>query len=88
MQLDLAHLEGCGVVVPHQISNQATILVDLLGSLAVGHPGRLHDGSVRTHVVDQSDEAVIEDPKGNSQNFVQRWNVEALDLAAAIHEGR
>ena len=60
MELDLAHLEGCGVPVTHQIVDQAAILADLPGAPAVGDARRLDDRAVVAHVVDDADEAVVE----------------------------
>ena len=60
VQLDLAHLEGRGVPVAHQVVDQAAVVADLLGAAAVGDPRRLHDGGVVAHIVDDADEAVVE----------------------------
>ena len=57
---DLAHLERRGVPVAQQIADQPPVGGHLPGPLAVGDPGRLHDGRVVAHVVDHPDEAVIE----------------------------
>ena len=61
VQLELAHLERARVPVAHQVVDQAAVVADLLGAAAVGHPRRLHDRGVVAHVVDDADEAVVED---------------------------
>ena len=60
MQLDLAHLEGRRMPVPHQIADQPLVIADMLGARAVRHARGLHDGGIVAHVVDHPDEAVIQ----------------------------
>ena len=72
VKLDLAHLERGGVPVAHQVADQSGILLYPLGAAAIGDPGRLHDGVVISHVVDDADEAVIEDRNGLIQQGLER----------------
>jgi hypothetical protein len=72
VQLDLAHLEGRGVPVPHQVADQALVGRHLLGALAVGHPCRLNHGGIVAHVVDHPDEPLIEDGQGLEQQLLDR----------------
>jgi len=60
VQLDLAHLEGRGVAVAHEIADEAAVGADALGALAVGDPRGLHDRAVVAEVVDDPHEAVVE----------------------------
>src|SRR5262245_48753298 len=71
MVLDLAHLERRGVAVPHEIVDQPAVLADLLGAAAVAHARGLHDGGIVAHVVDHSDEAVIEHRQDLEQDLLQ-----------------
>ena len=68
MQLQLAHLQRRGVMVPQQVANQSPVLVDLLRAPAVRHPRRLHDRMIVTHVIDQSDKAVVEHVEPPTEN--------------------
>lgn len=65
VELDLAHLERGGVPVAHEVADQALIVLDMFGAGAVGDAGGLHDGGVVAHVVDDADEAVVEDFVGD-----------------------
>ena len=60
MQLHLAHLEGRGVAVAHEIADQPLVVRDRFRTLAIGDAGGLHDGAVIAHVVDHPHEAVVE----------------------------
>ena len=60
VELDLAHLEGRRVPVAHEVADQALVIGDGLGALAIADAGGLGDGGVVAHVVDDADEAVIE----------------------------
>jgi hypothetical protein len=46
VELELDHLEGGGVPVAHEVADEAAVFGDLLGALAVGDAGGLHDGGV------------------------------------------
>jgi len=50
--------------VPHQVADQALVVLDVLGPGAVADAGGLDDGRVVAHVVDDADEAVVEDGMG------------------------
>ncbi len=60
VQLDLAHLEGRGMPVAHQVADEAGVVAGGLRALAVGDAGGLHDGRVVAHVVDDPDQPVVE----------------------------
>ena len=72
VELDLAHLERCGVPVPHQVADQSFVVADRFRALAVGDPGRLHHGRVVPHVVDHADEAVVEHGQRLEQEGLHR----------------
>ena len=67
VQLEDTHLEGCGVPMPHQVSDQATGLVDGLGSLPVADPCCLDHSGIIAHVVYATDEAVVVDLELNAK---------------------
>ena len=66
----------------HQIVDQPRVAADLARSLTVRHPRGLHDGRVVAHVIDDPDEAVIEDRQRLVENFLQRRNGGAAGLKA------
>ena len=64
-------LEGRGVVVAHEIVDQALVLTVALRPLAVADAGALDDPLVAAKIVDEADEALVqnrealvEDPLG------------------------
>ena len=72
VQLDLAHLEGRGVPVAHEVADEAAVAPPPLAAAAVGDARRLHDGLVVAHVVDHADETVVEHRHGFEQELFQR----------------
>jgi hypothetical protein len=48
------------VPIPHQITDQATVVADFLRPFAVADASSLDYGGVIAHVIDQPDEAVVE----------------------------
>ena len=64
VELDLAHLERGRVPVPHQVADQPLVVRDRLGAAAIADAGRLHDGRVVAHVVDDPDQPVVEHRDG------------------------
>ena len=60
VQLELAHLERRRVAVTHQVADEPAVAVHRARAFAVRHARRLDDGAVVAHVVDESDEPVIE----------------------------
>jgi hypothetical protein len=46
------------MAMPHQIPDQAAVIPDRPGTLAVGHSSRLNDCRVVSHVVNEGDEPV------------------------------
>ena len=75
VQLDLAHLERCRVIVAQEVPDQAAVLVHLLGAGPVRYPGRLHDGAVVAQVVDDPDEALVEHAQRFAENRVEGGDV-------------
>ena len=61
MELDLTHLERCGVRMPHQIANEATILVHALGTCPIRDSRSLYDRGFAAHVVNDANETIVED---------------------------
>ena len=61
VEFDLAHLERGGVPVPHEVADQAFVVLHRFGAFAVGHAGGVGDCSVVAHVINDADEPVIED---------------------------
>lgn len=59
-ELDLDHLKGGRVSVPQQIPDESAVVGDLFRTLAITDAGRLHDGTVLAHHVDQTDETVVQ----------------------------
>jgi len=72
VKFDLAHLEGRAVTMAHQVADQAPVFADLLRTFAVGYTGRLDDGFVRPHIVDDTDESVVEHLERRSEYAVER----------------
>ena len=70
--LDLAHLEGRGVAVPHQVVDQPRVVLHPLGALAVRYARRLDDGGVVAHVVDHPDETVVEHGNRLVEDLLER----------------
>ena len=61
------HLKRRGMPVAQQVADQTSILGDLLRSFAVADTGRLDDGGIGAHIVDQANKTMIE----NLKLFVQ-----------------
>ncbi len=70
--LDLAHLERRGVPMAHQVLDKPAVLADLLGALAVGDAGRLHDRRIVAHVIDYAHEAMIQHGRRLVEDRLQR----------------
>ena len=64
VELDLAHLERGRVPVAHEIADEAFVVLHRLGAAPVADAGGLGDGGVVAHIVDDADEAVVEDRVG------------------------
>jgi hypothetical protein len=60
VELDFAHLERGRVPVAHEVADQALVIGDRLGALAIADAGGLRDGAVVAHVVDDADKAVVQ----------------------------
>ena len=70
--LDLAHLEGRGVPVAHQIVDEPLVLRHLLRATAVGDARRLHHRRIVAHIVDDAHEAVVEHGQRPIEQFFER----------------
>ena len=84
VQLDLAHFKRSRVVVAHQVAYQRPVGGAYVGTVAVGYSGCLHDGSVVAHVIDDSDESVVEPGDRGVEYFFERWDGGAQRLVAAL----
>src|SRR5882757_7419541 len=69
MELELDHLTRRRVQVPPQIAQQPARSTRLARAVAVAHPRRAFDALVGTHVVDERDEAVVEDWEVQAEDF-------------------
>ena len=58
-QLDLRHLERRRVTMPHEVSNQRSVVRDLLRPGAVTDACRLNDRTVVAHHIDKADESIV-----------------------------
>ena len=58
--------------MPHQILDEAAVLVHALGALAVGDACRLHHRRIVAHVIDDADEAVVEHGNRRVENLLER----------------
>ena len=85
VQLDLAHLEGGRVMVAHQVADQAGVVAGGPGAGAVGDAGGLHDGGVVAHVVDDPDEAVVEDRDRGPEPALEAGGDGAAGLGVLFH---
>src|SRR5262245_14708364 len=61
------------MLMTHEITNQSTVLVDPLRASAVGHTGRLDDRRVAAHVVDNPNEAVVQNMESSAKDRVELW---------------
>jgi hypothetical protein len=61
VQLDLTHLEGSRVHVPHQITDESAVIADAFRAGAIRHPSRLNDSGITSHVIYDPYKAVIKD---------------------------
>jgi hypothetical protein len=59
-ELELGHLEGRRVPVPHQVTDQRAVIGDLFRAGSIAHTGRLYDCRIVAHAVDEAHEAVVE----------------------------
>ena len=64
VDLQLAHFEGRGVLVAHEVVNQSCVVACSPGPSSVGHPCGLHNCGVIAHVVDDSNETMVENRHG------------------------
>jgi hypothetical protein len=71
MQLQLAHLEGRAVPVPHEVPDEPAIFMPLFRALAIGYARGLHNGFVRSHIIDDADKSFVKDGKRDTQDIVQ-----------------
>jgi hypothetical protein len=71
VELNLAHLEGSCVAVPHEVPDKAPIVAHRFGALAIGNSGGLNDGVVITHVIDEAYKAVVQHRKSLTEDLFQ-----------------
>src|SRR5690625_1307029 len=72
VKLYLAHLEGRRMAMAHQVADQPAVFLHPLGASAVGDASRLDDRCIVTHVVDDANEAMIENRQRRVEDFLQR----------------
>ena len=73
VQLDFAHLERASNAEWRiRVPDQPCIITHGLRTFAVRHPRSLHDGRIVTHVIDDTDKAVIEHWKDFVQTILKR----------------
>jgi len=60
VELDLAHLERRGVLMAHEVVDEARVGADGPRARAIGHARGLDDRMVVAHVVDHPDEPLVE----------------------------
>src|SRR5579875_2183794 len=82
--LDLAHLEGRGMPMAHQIVDEPAILGHLLRAPAIGHARRLDHGAVVAHIVDDANEAVIKNRDRLIEDLLERRDAGPPRLTAAF----
>jgi hypothetical protein len=87
VDLDIAHFHRAGMPVADQVADQPPILVHGLGAGAVGDTRGLHDGCVRSHVVDEADKAVIKnrDVLGITDDVILRGHLICLKYISKAH---
>jgi len=75
--------------VPHEITNEAAVLLDPLRASSIGDASTLNDRGIVAHVVEDSYESIVEDAERHAEDFVERsdtwpretiWPVLRLDL--------
>ena len=71
-------------MVAHQVAYQRPVAGAALRTPAVGYPGCLHNGLVVAHVIDDSDESVVEPGDRGIEYFFERRDGGAQRLVAAL----
>ncbi len=84
VELELHHLAGRGVLVAPQVADEAAGLADLAGAVAVADAGGALDVLVAAHVVDQGDEAVVEDGEVAAEDLLGGGDGGALGLCGHV----
>ena len=64
VELDLAHLEGGGVPVAHQVADQPFVVLHRFRAAPIADAGRLTDRRIVAHIVDDAHKAVVEHGNG------------------------
>ena len=64
--------------MPHEVADQAAVLVDPLRARAIGDARGLHDRLVRAHVIHDAHQAVVQDADRLAQDLVERRHARAL----------
>ena len=60
MKFDFAHFEGSRVPMAHQVADESAVVGSSMSPSAVGYARGLDDGAVIAHIVDDTDESVVE----------------------------
>ena len=60
MKFKFHHLEWGSVAVPHQVADQAAVFAVGFRAIAVRHASRLHYRCVVAHIINESDEPLVE----------------------------
>ena len=58
--------------MPHEVADQVLVVADRFRPRAVGDAGRLHDGGIVPHVIDDADEAAVEHRELVAEDALQR----------------
>ena len=100
VEFEFHHFKRSRVAMPSKVSDEAAILVDLLGAFAIGNAGGLHDGEVGgladrgqpRHYVAECDETVvmhIDFQTSRAAHDIMDFGLEGLsdDLNFRCHDG-
>ena len=70
-----------------QVTDEPTILRGLPRALPVGNAGCLHDRPVIAHIVDDANEAIIENGEGPAENFLDSPHCGAINALGLLGQG-
>src|SRR5690606_23687683 len=69
--------ERAGVMMPEQVVDESAVFAHRLRAFTVGDPGRLHYAGVAAEVIDEANEAVIENGDGLIDEGIGCWDGDA-----------
>ena len=72
MILDLAHLKRRGMTMAHEIADKAAVFAQPASATPIRDAGGLYHRRIITHVVDDPNEAVVEDRDGLVEDLLKR----------------